>query len=260
MAATAALLIRRYFSDRSGVAAFGLLFAIAGVLYAIGGSVFLLIDEPAEHQTLPRAKLTEVFSRIRELLRKPSFRRFVIVQSLLLPATQALPFFSLFGRRVLHLETKTLGILILTDAAAPVIGNFIWGKLADARSNRFVIAAAGLCSLAAPICLGAMYLLGRSSWFVIPLFATIVFLIGAGSIGVDLATKNYILELAPKASQRPLYIGINDALVALPAILLVGVGAIIDLAGFVPVFMGLAFCAVIAIALTAGLPSRARSE
>lgn len=256
MAAIAALLIRSYFSDRSGVPAFGLVFAIAGVLYAVGGSIFLLIDEPAERHVLRRSRLAEVFVHIRELLRKPSFRRFVIVQSLLLPVAQALPFFTLFGRRIFHLETKTLGVLILTDAAAPVIGNFIWGKLADARSNRFVIAAAGLCGLAAPICVGVLHLLGRSGWPVILLFAIIVFLVGVASIGVDLATKNYILELAPDASQRPLYIGINDALVAFPAILLVGAGAIIDLAGFVPVFAGLALCAATAIALTARLPSR----
>src|SRR5437762_4144476 len=110
MAATAALLIRRYFSDRSGVAAFGLLFAVAGVFYAIGGSIFLLIDEPAERHALQRSKLAEVFPRIHKLLRKPSFRRFVFIQSLLLPVTQALPFFSLFGRREFHLQTETLGI------------------------------------------------------------------------------------------------------------------------------------------------------
>src|SRR5205085_1234403 len=81
MAAIAALLIRRYFSDRNGVAAFGLLFAIAGGLYAIGGSIFLLIDEPAERHALPRANLSNVFHRIHDLLRKPPFRRFVIIQS-----------------------------------------------------------------------------------------------------------------------------------------------------------------------------------
>src|SRR5919202_3119968 len=39
-AGIAGLLIRHYFSERSGVAAFGLLFAVAGALYAIGGLIF----------------------------------------------------------------------------------------------------------------------------------------------------------------------------------------------------------------------------
>jgi MFS family permease len=260
MAAAAALLIHSYFSDRSGVSAFAWLFAIAGVLYAIGGSIFLLLDEPAERRASRRPRLAEVLPRIRELLRNRPFRRFVIVQSLLVPLTQALPFFTLFGRRVFHLETETLGLLILSDAAAPVIGNFIWGKLADAKSNRFVIAAAAICGLAAPICAGLLQLLGGSRWAVILLFAAIVFVVGAASVGVDLATKNYVLELAPDASQRPLYIGINDALVALPTMLLAGAGVVIDLAGFAPVFLGLALCAAAAAVLAVRLRSEQRAR
>jgi MFS family permease len=147
-------------------------------------------------------------------------------------------------------------LLILSDAAAPVISNFVLGKLADARSNRFVIIASAVCGLAAPICAAVLGLVGGSTPATLVLFALIVFLVGASSAGVDLATKNYVLELAPDATQRPIYIGANDAFVALPTMLLAGAGAIIDVAGFAPVFAGLALSAIVAIAFAAGLRSQ----
>jgi|SRR5215213_563763 len=86
------------------------------------------------------------------------------------------------------------------------------------------------------------------------LLAMIVFAIGIASVGIDLATKNYVLDLAPEDTQRPMYIGVNDTLIGLPTMLMAGAGVIIDALGFLPAFVGLVILTMIGALLAARLP------
>jgi MFS family permease len=256
-AGAAGLLIRSYFSERSGPAAFGLLFAAAGALYAAGGLIFLVIDEPeVEGATKEKPRVSDLWGKAGELWRDKTFRRFVYAESLLVPITQALPFFTLFARRGFRIDVESLGLLVLVDAAAPVAGNFVWGRLADAFGNRRAAAGAALCGLLAPAVGLALYA-GGNAWSpasALALFACVVFAVGVAQAGIDLATKNYMLDLAPDEAGRPLYIGFNDTLVGLPTMLLAGAGVVIDLFGFLPVFVGLAALTAAGALLTLRLP------
>jgi MFS family permease len=139
----------------------------------------------------------------------------------------------------------------------------VWGKLADARGNRWIIICASLCGLLAPACSFWLYAALRgelSQGFMLALLALIVFAIGIASVGIDLATKNYVLDLAPDDRQRPMYIGVNDTLVGLPTMLMAGAGVIIDASGFLPVFVGLVVLTVIGALLAAGLPPLKRKS
>src|SRR5215212_5020529 len=258
-AGIAGLLIRYYFSERSGVAAFGLLFAAAGALYAAGGLIFALVSEPEVARARSnKPKLSDLLRRVRGMMRHDAFKLFVLVESLLVPLAQGLPFFTLFARRAFNLEVEALGLLVLTDAFTPLAGNFVWGHLADARGNRFVFGAAALTGLLAPALCLLLYVQSSgaiSSTVILAAFAAVVFATGFASVGIDLATKNYILDLAPDDSQRPVYIGVNDTLVGLPTTLLAGAGFIIDAFGFAPVFGAVGLLAVGGALLAARLPS-----
>ena len=94
-----------------------------------------------------------------------------------------------------------------------------------------------------------------SATLVLLFFACVVFTVGVVQSGIDLATKNYVLDLAPNETERPLYIGVNDTLVGVPTMLLVGAGIIIDLFGFLPVFIGLIILTTIGVLLSFQLPS-----
>jgi MFS family permease len=257
-AGIAGLFIRKHLSENSGIAAFGTLFAIAGLLYGLGGIIFILIDEPpVPHAPGKKPTLGELIRKTRALLGRQPFRRFVMVQSLLVPIAQALPFFMIFVRRSFNIEVEALGLLIIVDAGTPLIGNFVWGRLADARGNRWIIICASVCGLLAPACSFWLYaaLSGElSRAFMLALLTLIVFAIGMTSVGIDLATKNYVLDLAPDDRQRPMYIGVNDMLVGLPTMLMAGAGVIIDASGFLPVFVGLVVLTVTGALLAAGLP------
>lgn len=259
-AGVAGLLVRRHFSQSSGVSTFGLLFAVAGALYAIGGCVFGMIEEPDEVKVKDRGpQFSELWRKLSGLWHDQAFRRFVYVEALLVPMTQALPFFTLFARRELGVEAESLGLLIIADAAAPIFGNFVWGRVADAAGNRAAICGAALNGLVAPGLGLFLYLTNINSGKLdFTLFACIVFALGLASAGIDLATKNQVLDLAPDELVRPLYIGVNDTLVGLPTMLLISAGVLIDLFGFLPMFLCIGALTIIAArnAMRLPLPSR----
>lgn len=187
------------------------------------------------------------------MLAAPSYRRFLAIQILLIPATLGLTFFGLFGRREFNLDLKAFGLLVVSDAAAPFLGNWFWGKWADRVGNRWVIGASAAMSLVAPlIALTAAWFGGHWSYpLVIGAFSAMVFFLGVAGAGVELASKNFMLDLAPDEARRPVYIAVNDTLVAIPTMLLIVGGAMIDRTGFTPVFVAVGACSAGA-ALLAG--------
>ena len=245
VAGTAGILINRLVSPDSGIGLFALLFAVAGICYGIGGLIVGAIGE-TRTAARPGAKRENLGGRVREMLATPGYRRFLAVQTLLVPATLGLTFFGLFGRREFNLDLKAFGVLIVGDALAPLLGNWFWGRRADRVGNQRVLRASALVSLFAPaIALFAAF--AGESWShaaTLAAFGLIVFSLGIAAVGVELASKNYILELAPDARRRPVYIGVNDTLIAVPAMLLIVGGAVIDRAGFVPVFIAIATCSI----------------
>jgi MFS family permease len=261
VAGTAGILINRLVSPESGLGVFALLFGIAGFCYGLGGLTFGTIsDIPIPPMTQARRESLRV--RIREMLAAPGYRRFLAVQALLIPATLGLTFFGLFGRREFNLDLKAFGLLVVSDAAAPFIGNWFWGKWADRVGNRWVLVMAAVASLIAPvIALFAAYFGQQwSAVLVLGVFGAIVFALGIAGAGVELASKNFILELAPDAARRPVYIAVNDTLVALPTMLLILGGTLIDRAGFTPLFIAIGAFSAGAALLATTLPRRAAAK
>jgi hypothetical protein len=257
-AGAAGILIAIFFSERSGMAAYALLFAASGVLYTLGGLTIGLIDDPQEGASGARQPTTrDIRTRIGRLWRDDTFRRFVLTQALLVPLVQGLPFFALLGRRVFNLELDALGPLLIISAVTPIVANAAWGWLADRCGNRWALAAAAALGLLAPILGGILLMAPVDRTAALVLLGGIVFAIGSASTGVDLTTKNIVLDLAPSAAERPLTIGVNDTLVGIPTALLVGAGAIIDLVGFVPIYVGIGALTLLGVILAGRLPTAA---
>ena len=173
---------------------------------------------------------------------------------------QGLPFFALLGRRAFNLELDALGPLLIISAVTPIVANAAWGWLADNRGNRWALAAAAALGLLAPILGGLLLMVPVDRTAALVLLGGIVFVTGAASTGVDLTTKNIVLDLAPSAAERPLTIGVNDTLVGIPTALLVGAGAIIDLVGFAPIYVGIGALTLLGVILAARLPTAHQVE
>jgi MFS family permease len=241
----AGVLIAVLVSPESGLGLFAVLFLVAGACYGLGGLTFGLISEPTNSISREKRERESLKSRVREMFARAGYRRFLAIQTLLLPATQGLVFFSLFGRREFQLDVKALGLLLISDAVAPFVGNFFWGRWADHFGNRWVLGSSAAVGLLAPMIALTLAAVG-DDWTpgsMLTAFGAIVFAIGVASAGADLASKNFILELAPDEARRPIYIGVNDTLIAIPTMLLAGAGAAIDWFGFRPVFIGVAAAA-----------------
>lgn len=260
LAGAAGIAIHLFVRPDSGLGVFALLFAVAGVCYALGGLTMGTIDEPPSRTKGRMEKHETLKARVREMLARPGYRRFLAVQVLLTPATQALVFFSLFGRREFSLDLKALGLLLVSDAAAPLIGNFAWGRWADRFGNAWVLRATAAVSLAAPVT-GILLGLMGPQWpqaAVLGAFGLMVFTLGIASSGFDLASKNFVLELAPDEHRRTVYIGTNDTLIAVPTMLLAVGGVSVDRFGFASVFSGIAVCSIGALSVAFLGKTRAR--
>lgn len=257
----AGFLMIRYITDQSGLPAFAWLFVVVGALYALGGAAFALADEQDNASLDGQPGIRALFRQLREVLSDAGFRRFIIVQALLVPLMQGLAFFTLLGRREFGLQFSALGVLIMADALAPLLGNIVFGRLADARNNRSVMVWAASAGLIAPMVGGLLIWKGHhfAHWPVVTLFATVVFAIGFGMTGLDLATKNYVLGFSDDEKKRPMYIGTSDMLVGLPTMLLAIAGLMIDrtgLKGFAGVYIMMTLLTLTAIVLTFTLPTK----
>ena len=242
-------------SEASGLRVYGLLFAVAGILYALGGLAFGLIrTREVEARQDKQPGLGDVLARMGDLWRHPTFRQFVAVQALLTPLVQGLPFFTLFAKQRFGLDFDALGILVVVSALTPILANFVWGRLSDARDHRFTLLASGILGLIAPVCAGLLLGQTQPGGLVIALLAVIVAVVSMASAGFDLASKNYVLALSPNEQERPFYIGVNDTAVGLPTSLLAATGLIIDLFGFVPVFAGITVFTLAAVGVGLRLP------
>lgn len=249
IAAVVGILMTRVNPPDRDVSVFLWLFAGAGILYGLGGLTFVAIKEPVDTSAAKPAALMPV---IRDMWQRDVFRRFVWIQVLLVPAIHILPFMTLLGRRRYSIELDALGMMIIADGVAPLVANLLWGRLADLQSNQWVIRGAALLATVTPsiaIVLSATELvLSRAA--VIIIFTALVFVARAAQVGIDLSTKNYILELAPDARRRPLYIGVNDTLIAVPTIALVSAGPIAAAVGFGTLFVGTAVAGACACAVS----------
>lgn len=261
VAGATGIFIQTSLTEASGIRAYAILFILAGVLYGIGGLVFGAVQEPqAESSNRSQPGIRETIRRIRELLKDKRFRRFVLVQILLIPLVQGLPFFTLYAKQGFGLEINTLGILVIVSAITPIIASYVFGRLADSIGNRKTIMVSTVVGLLAPV--GVLFLAGidEQSGGVIALVAFIVFSVNAASQGFDLSTKNYMLDLASSDEERPFFIAVNDVLIGLPTMVLVAAGLIIDLLGFAPVFIGIGLFAAAAIVITIQLPDQRNSD
>lgn len=195
-----------------------------------------------------------MIARTRELLQDDNFRRFVLVQALLMPLIQGLPFFTLYAKQAFGLDINSLGVLVMISAVTPIVASYVWGRLGDHSGNRPTLIVSTVVGLLAPVSVALLLGVNEQNIWVIALVGLMVLAINVASVGFDLATKNYLLDLATDDEERPFYIGVNDVLIGIPTMLLATTGLIIDLFGFIPVFIGIVVFSVLAIALTVQLP------
>lgn len=248
------LALRSRLQGDAGRPAFVGLLLAAAALWALAAGLFAGIPERRGATEGGRTPLAEARAGMATVGRVGGFRRYVLARALLLAVEVALPFLALTARDA-GAGTGVLGSFVVAVGVANVVGSPVWGRVADRRSTRLVMAAAGLVGALAVGLALTLSAAGRG----VPgdLFALAFLLAGLAESGVRIGRKAYVVNAAP-AGQRPLWVSASNTLAGVVALAFAVLGAVGQLFGVRTVLAVVLAAAVAGAAVAAAMPEEAQ--
>ncbi len=228
----AALLLSLWLRQEGGD--FAKIFGFAGACFALAGVLGLSLREKPDSFQQPATSIRRVFGSAVEIIRRDSnFRRAAVVASLFGASMMLFPHYQALGLTKLHLQLDSLIGWVILQNAGTALFSFIVGPLADKRGNRLVLQGIilGIC-LAPLAALGLAYLGGPLA---ARLYSGVFLLVGLTPVAIR-TFQNYTLEIAQPAD-HPKYLSTMSLCLAVPIIFSPLVGALIDVVGFLPIFL-----------------------
>jgi hypothetical protein len=189
---------------------FGYVFLFGTILASIGNASFSFVKEPVGETGIKRP-LLGMLRYIPDLLRTDaSLRRFLRVRLLGLAALLAEPFYGIHALVRLEAPESALGIYIIAATVAAIAANFAFRRPANSGHNVSILQIGYACYALA--LLSALLIQDWRLFSVVFMFASI------GNAAVGSAAWNLLYAIAP-ASERALYIGIINSMLAVPSLL-----------------------------------------
>lgn len=224
------------------------LLVAAAALWVLGAGLFAATAEAPGATGGGRNGLAEAREGMRALRGVVAFRRYVVARVLLSVVEVATPFFALVA--AMTVGAGGLGVFLAAIGVANIVSNPFWGRVADRRSSRLVLALGGLVGLLATVVALVLAAIGDVA---APVFA-VVFLLGAtAEAGVRLARKAWVVNAAPEG-QRPLWVSTSNVLAGIVVLALAGLGVIAQFTGVVTVLWLLLALIVAGIVATLLMP------
>lgn len=220
---------------------FGLLAWLWFGLASISLLLYNGVIEPPDLVTRARASLASQLGRARQFLRSDaSYRRFLVMQSALLLAGAATPFFALFVQQQLGGPKEMVAVYLGVTTFFNLLSNILFGRISFRHGNRrvmFLAAVAGiamsglvlaLALLAGPLGLSPL----AASYWLVPVFA----LAGVRGTAIGVSGNSLLLELAP-VEDRSLYVGFTQSFMGIILLATSLSGVIVALLGFTTVVL-----------------------
>ncbi|MEM6295384.1 MAG: MFS transporter [Myxococcota bacterium] len=221
-----------------------LVVAAAAVPFAASGLALLRVPQDAEAKPAEAAAKT----RLRETLRDPRLRRFLLARGLLLGSALGSPFLVSLGRDAAP-GLRTLSAFVLAGGAASFLTASLWGRLAD-RSGRLCMGLGG--ALAGLFGLVGVLTDGLPPWA----WPVLYFAFSVGYVGVRVGRKTYVVDVATGATRTQIVAASNTMIAGL--LLLAGAGLAVVTRSDATIGLAVATVATLLGALScAGLPGRA---
>ncbi|HVN56164.1 MAG TPA: MFS transporter [Anaerolineaceae bacterium] len=230
----------RWLLDASSPLPFPYNFGLLSFMYFLFGSIALmlfgLVKEPPDAQVLPRASVLDQFKGALTFVRIDScYRRFIGMQSALMVAGCATPFFAVYVQRQLGGPKEMVGVYLAVTVTTNLAANLLFGRVSLKNGNQRVMALAILAGLgmsglvlALFLAAGPLRLSGlTASYLLIPVFI----LYGLRGTGIGVASNSLLLEIAP-ASSRSLYLGFYNTFIGLVILATGTSGVALSLLGF----------------------------
>jgi len=233
-------LLVRWLLDPDGPLAFPYNFGLLAGLYFLFASTSLLlynqVVEPADPQVQPRVSIGVQSRRAWEvLIGSSAFRRYIALQSALLLAGSATPFFAVYVQRELGGPVEMVGVYLGVTLLVSLLGNLVFGRVSYRRGNPGVMLMASLIGLGMSAAVLALALLARplgisgmaASYALIPVFI----LSSLRNTAMGVSSNSLLLDLAP-SHDRSVYIGFTNTLLGVVLLLSGASGVVFGLLGF----------------------------
>ncbi|MDT0202963.1 MFS transporter [Nocardioides sp. AE5] len=201
----------------------GALLLAAAAMWVVGLLLYATVKEP---ETEPADVAAEDGWAVRSwrLLRDDApFRRFVVVRALLLVSALSPPFVVAIGVAHQGDALTGLGLFVMAQGVANLIGGRLFGRLADSSSRLLMVwCAVGASAVTAGYLLALLSpTLRESAW----LHPTTYLLLAIVHLGTRLARKTYVVDMA-EGDRRTEYVAVANTAMG---VLLLAAGAVTGL-------------------------------
>ncbi|MFW7414090.1 MFS transporter [Demequina sp. SO4-18] len=256
VALTLGLALRAWGGDGLGTGVIAALLGGAALAWAGGAAIFATIREPAGEATPVDEDGPGWVRQSVELWRGDAvFRKFVIARALLLVSALSPPFVVTLGVQQ-GAGLSSLGLFVIAQGIAGLVGGRVFGRLADRSSRRLMIGASLAASAVIVAYLGLLRVpgLGETAW----LAAATYLLLALVHVGARLARKTYVVDIA-EGDQRTQYVAVANTMMG---VLLLAVGAVTAALAMLGGEFALVLLAVLGVAgavVGRGLPEAGRT-
>ena len=242
----------------AGESAFDNIFLTTAVFFALAAFVPMLIHEPAtlsESAADSGRRGQGIAAALRSwkamLSADPGLARLCLVAMFFSVALFLFPHYQAFARDRLGTQLPSLLSWVVVQNVATGLASVVAGPATDRRGTRIVLVGLLACTAITPLLVVGLSLLphataGQLFWLVyVPL----------GINPILMRTfSNAALELAPDLASQPRYVSLVGVALAAPFVVSPGVGFLVDVIGFQPVFLGGTVVIGLGVSLALGLP------
>ena len=242
----------------AGESAFDNIFLTTAVFFALAAFVPMLIHEPAtlsESAADSGRRGQGIAAALRSwkamLSADPGLARLCLVAMFFYVALFLFPHCQAFARDRLGTQLPSLLSWVVVQNVATGLASVVAGPATDRRGTRIVLVGLLACTAITPLLVVGLSLLphataGQLFWLVyVPL----------GINPILMRTfSNAALELAPDLASQPRYVSLVGVALAAPFVVSPGVGFLVDVIGFQPVFLGGTVVIGLGVSLALGLP------
>jgi hypothetical protein len=242
----------------AGESAFDNIFLTTAAFFALAAFVPMLIHEPAtlsESAADSGRRGQGIAAALRSwkamLSADPGLARLCLVAMFFSVALFLFPHYQAFARDRLGTQLPSLLSWVVVQNVATGLASVVAGPATDRRGTRIVLVGLLACTAITPLLVVGLSLLphataGQLFWLVyVPL----------GINPILMRTfSNAALELAPDLASQPRYVSLVGVALAAPFVVSPGVGFLVDVIGFQPVFLGGTVVIGLGVSLALGLP------
>ncbi len=218
----ASLFVRRLLDPSSGWSFPHNFSLLSGLYFLIATTAVLLytfVDEPQDQVLMPKRPFLEQLKRSWQIIKTNiTYRRYLVMQSMLLIANAATPFFAVYVTQRLGVSLGMVGVYLAATITANLFGNLLFARMSLRHGNQRVMIWSGITGFSMSLLVICLVVLDPiihlspqvAGICLIPAFA----LSGLRTTGIGVSGNSLLLDIAP-IEERSIYIGFTNTILGI---------------------------------------------